>query len=120
MVITALNRNQELGLFFNALKDRPLEPDDAEYVSRVHDEDDDDPIADLARQILWNEGGGTYLFTGQRGTGKSTELRRLRRDLRAQNCEVVLHDMGAYLHETEPVEVGDFLISLMGASRECS
>lgn len=115
MVITAQNRDQELGKFFNALKDRPLEPEDPAYVPYVHDEDSDDPIANLARQILWNEGGGTYLFTGQRGTGKSTELRRLRRDLRARDCEVFLLDMGAYLHETEPVEIGDFLISLMGA-----
>ena len=115
MTITPENRNQELGKFFNALKDRPLDPDDAAYVPNVHDEQSGDPIADLARQILWNEGGGTYLFTGQRGTGKSTELRRLRRDLQAQDCEVFLLDMGAYLHETEPVEIGDFLISLMGA-----
>ena len=62
MLITAQNRNEELGRFFNALTDRPLEPDDAAYVPRVHDEDNDDPIADLARQILWNEGGGTYLL----------------------------------------------------------
>lgn len=115
MTITPENRNQELGKFFNALKDRTLEPDDAAYVPHVHDEQSGDPIADLARQILWSEGGGTYLFTGQRGTGKSTELRRLRRDLQAQNCEVFLLDMAEYLHETEPVEIGDFLISLMGA-----
>ena len=115
MTINAQNRNQELGIFFNALKDRTLEPDDAAYVPHVHDEQSGDPIADLARQILWSVGGGTYLFTGQRGTGKSTELRRLRRDLQVQNCEVFLLDMAKYLHETEPVEIGDFLISLMGA-----
>ncbi len=115
MIITPQNRNHELGKFFNALKDRPLEPDDAAYVPHVHDEQSGDPIADLARQIMWNEGGGAYLFTGQRGTGKSTELRRLRRNLQAQDCEVFLLDMATYLHETEPVEIGDFLISLMGA-----
>ena len=115
MTITAANRMQELGKFYNALKDRPLEPDDPAYVPKVHEEKSGDPIADLAKQIQWNEGGGTYLFTGQRGTGKSTELRRLRRDLEKENCVVFLLDMAEYVHETEPVEIGDFLISLMGA-----
>ena len=77
-------RADELGRFFVSLKDRPLEPDDPAYVPGVHVEESGDPINDLARQIAWDQGGGTYLFTGQRGTGKSTELRRLRRDLRAQ------------------------------------
>jgi hypothetical protein len=113
--INAQNRVAELGKFFASLKDRPLEPDDAAYVADLHRVDGNDPIADLAAQILWDQGGGTYLFTGQRGTGKSTELRRLRRALRQQGCTVLLLDMGDYLLETEPVEVGDFVISLAGA-----
>ena len=109
------NRVDELGRFFISLKDRPLEPDDPAYVPGVHLEPSGDPINDLAAQIAWDQGGGTYLFTGQRGTGKSTELRRLRRDLRAQGCTVFLLDMSNYLLETEPIEIGDFVISLMGA-----
>ena len=109
------NRVDELGRFFVSLKDRPLEPDDPAYVPGVHVEESGDPINDLAAQIAWDRGGGTYLFTGQRGTGKSTELRRLRRDLRAQGCTVFLLDMSNYLLETEPIEIGDFVISLMGA-----
>ena len=108
-------RADELGRFFASLKDRPLEPDDPAYVPGVHLEASGDPINDLARQIAWDQGGGTYLFTGQRGTGKSTELRRLRRDLQAQGCTVFLLDMSSYLLETEPIEIGDFVISLMGA-----
>ncbi len=115
MTITPANRNDELGRFFKALKDRSLEPDDPVCVKGLHADAGGDPIGELARQILWNEGGGTYLFTGQRGTGKSTELRRLRRDLKALDCAVFLLDMGDYIHETEPIEIGDFLVSLMGA-----
>lgn len=115
MPMTAANRNEELRVFYNALADRTLEPGDPAYVQNVHQESTGDPIEDLVAQVLWNQGGGTYLFTGQRGTGKSTELRRLRRDLEREGCEVFLLDMANYLHETEPVEIGDFLISLMGA-----
>ena len=113
MAITDENRDTELGRFFSALRDRPLEPTDPQYVFGLHTDSSGDPIAELARQILWSEGGGTYLFTGQRGTGKSTELRRLRRDLERRDCVVFLLDMSAYLNETEPVEIGDFVISLM-------
>ena len=81
----------------------------------LHRENASDPIEDLAGQIAWDDGGGTYLFTGQRGTGKSTERRRLRKLLRDQGCVVFLLDMSDYLFETEPIEIGDFLIMLMGA-----
>ena len=116
MAISPTERNAELGKFFQALKDRVLEPDDPAYIANVHqDSIGGDPIEDLASQILWNEGGGTYLFTGQRGTGKSTELRRLRQKLEYEGCIVFLLDMSDYISETEPIEIGDFLVSLMGA-----
>jgi hypothetical protein len=118
MPILDNNRTAELGRFFKSLKDRPLEPTDPAYVEGLHRDGIDhtgDPIGDLTRQVLWDDGGGTYLFTGQRGTGKSTELRRLRRDLEDAGCAVFLLDMSEYVNETQPVEIGDFLISLMGA-----
>ncbi len=116
MSISPIGRGTELGKFFQALKDRALEPTDTAYIPNVHDDSTGgDPIEDLAAQILWNEGGGTYLFTGQRGTGKSTELRRLRKKLIEQDCSVYLLDMSDYISETEPIEIGDFLVSLMGA-----
>jgi hypothetical protein len=113
--MNAQARNEALMTFFKALVDRPLEPTEKIYVQELHKDAGGDPIEDLATQILWEEGGGAYLFTGQRGTGKSTELRRLKQRLEEQKCIVFLADMGDYLNETEPVEIGDFLILLMGA-----
>lgn len=115
MAIENANRLQELGRFYQALRDRPLEPDDPAYVAELHQSRFGDAVSDLAGQILWSEGGGTYLFTGQRGTGKSTELRRLRKILRDAGCTVFLLNMTDYVNETQPIEIGDFLISLMGA-----
>ena len=108
-----------LKTFYNALKDEPLEPNDKFYVPGVHIEDvGGDPIIDLATQIDWDEGGGVYPFTGQRGTGKSTELRRLRVELRNRGHVALMADMAEYMNLTTAVEVGDFLIAIMGALSE--
>jgi hypothetical protein len=113
------DNQKALRAFYNALKDEPLEPDDRFYVPGLHTEDvGGDPIIDLATQIDWNEGGGVYPFTGQRGTGKSTELRRLRVELRNRGHVAYLADMAEYMNLTTTVEVGDFLISIMGALSE--
>jgi hypothetical protein len=56
------------------------------------------------------------LFSGFRGTGKSTELHRLRQMLMSQgNTKVVLCDMEQYLNLTTPVDISDFLVSVAGA-----
>ena len=114
--MTSSNRDQELRRFYQALPlEEPLEVGDKRYVADLHHDGGGDPIAQLATQIDWDEGSGVYLFTGQRGTGKSTELRRLQHMLREQGNTVLLVDMAEYLHETQPVEISDFLISVLGA-----
>lgn len=113
-------QQKALRTFYEALKDQPLEPDDKFYVPGLHVEDvGGDPILDLATQIDWTEGGGVYPFTGQRGTGKSTELRRLRIELTKRGHVALMADMAEYMNFTTTVEVGDFLITIMGALSEC-
>ena len=58
------------------------------------------------------------MFTGQRGTGKSTELRRLRVELINRGHVALMADMAEYMNLTTAVEVGDFLITVMGALSE--
>lgn len=72
----------------------------------------------LADRIDFDEGGGTYLFSGNRGTGKTTELMRLAQSLRELNCEVFYVDMAEYLNLTVSVEITDFLISVLGGFSE--
>lgn len=106
-----------LRTFYGALKDQPLEPDDEKYV-RIYEGDASstaDPVARLARGISWAQDESTQLFSGFRGTGKSTELRRLRRKLTEQGYRVVLCDMKNYLNTSTPVDISDFLISAAGA-----
>jgi len=104
--------------FYRALADRPLEPDDGWYVDLYHDPAlaPADPVQQLATGIEWADGWSTQLFSGFRGTGKSTELRRLRAQLqRDPNTRVVLCDMSETLNLSTPVAIADFLIAVAGA-----
>lgn len=87
------------------------------YVAGLHGPDR--PLVRvLADRIDFDEGGGTYLFSGNRGTGKTTELMRLAEMLREQGCEVFYVDMAEYLNLTMAVEITDFLISMLGGLSE--
>jgi hypothetical protein len=105
--------NRLLREFHAKLRDRPLLPDDPFYVPYLTGPGD--PIAHLAQQIEWRDAAGVYLLSGHPGCGKSTELRRLKKDLEEQNCSVFLIDMLSYMNMSTPVEVTDFFLSLVGA-----
>ena len=88
------------------------------YVESLHGPADRDPVQELANQIDLSDSAGAYLFTGNRGTGKTTELLRLATILREYDCEVFYADMADYLTLTQRIEVSDFLISVLGAFSE--
>jgi len=106
-----------LRAFFQALEDDALEPEDERYVPIYEgDTASEDPIAQLEAGIDWATHGSVQLLSGFRGTGKSTELRRLRARLRSKgHYKVALCDMRDYLSLSTPVDVSDFLISAIGA-----
>jgi len=107
-----------LRTFYQHLKDRPLEPDDRWYVPLYQNQElnSTDPVARLARCMLWEAlPESTQLFSGFRGTGKSTELLRLRKQLTARGFVVVLCDMRKYLNLSTPIDISDFLLSAAGA-----
>jgi hypothetical protein len=56
------------------------------------------------------------LLSGFRGAGKSTELRRLRRDLTQAGYLVVLFDVFDYLSPSAPIDISDFGIVIAGAA----
>jgi hypothetical protein len=93
--------------------------DERFYVERIHGEGDRDAVRELADQIDFSESAGAYLFTGNRGTGKTTELLRLAKILGEEYCcEVFYADMGEYLPLTQRIEISDFLIGVLGALSE--
>lgn len=109
------NPKQKLKELYQALRDKPLDPADPHdarwyepYVSRL----ETDPIAHVAGEISFNDAESLYFVTGQRGTGKSTELLRLRKMLLDDGFVVFYIDMLEYLHMSEPVEISDFLMAV--------
>ncbi|HRJ52103.1 MAG TPA: hypothetical protein PLE99_04990 [Candidatus Thiothrix moscowensis] len=100
---------------YQALREKPLDPADpvdarwyVPYVQQLPY----DPIAEICNEIGFNDTESLYYVTGQRGTGKSTELLRLRRLLKDSGVVVFYIDMLDYLHMSEPVEISDFLIAV--------
>ena len=110
-----------LKTFFQRVLDKPLEPDDERYVELYHQGSavlQEDPVELLAKAIEFSPGDSVQLLSGFRGTGKSTELKRLAARLRRAGLKVVFLDMDDYLNMHTPIDVTDFLTALAGAFGE--
>jgi len=87
------------------LADRVLEPNDPAYITTLNATPISDAVEEIATEIEWQEGGGVCLFTGQRGTGKSTELRRLKARLEESGVVAFYADLSEYVLLTKPIEI---------------
>jgi len=94
---------------------KALDPDSPYYVEILQAEPEKDPILNLWQRITLEDSESVNLLTGFLGNGKSTELRRLKKYLQQDGCEVFLIDMFDYLLTTKPLELSDFILSLMSA-----
>ncbi|MCK5878025.1 MAG: hypothetical protein KAG43_10345 [Candidatus Marithrix sp.] len=113
--------NTDLKIFFKNLKDQPLEPDNPFYVNYLEENPNaPDPIKELQNNIILNDDTNysVGLISGQRGNGKSTELYRLQNLLEQDDYVVLFCDMQNYMNLHFPVEITDFLISIMLALTE--
>lgn len=94
----------------------PLDPDDPYYVPILQATPEKDPILMLWKRLDWSESESVNLVTGFRGNGKSTELRRLKKLLEERSgAKVFLVNMADFLLMTKPLELSDFVLSLMTA-----
>ena len=102
----------QLKTLYQALADRPLEPNDPFYVPYMQDDHSEpDPVSRIFTDISFSESSSLQMVSGQRGTGKSTEFLRLKSMLEKENYIVFYIDMLDYIHSTEPVEISDFLLA---------
>ena len=104
--------------FYQAIEHRrPLEWDDRLRVDIYADESLSavDPVVQLRRGIEWSALDSVHLFSGFRGTGKTTELRRLAHELREAGMTVVISDVRDYLNLDQPIGISEFLLAIAGA-----
>ena len=103
--------------FYAALDPQlPLDPDDKRRVALYqHSSLQATPTDDLRASIQWTPLESVHLFSGFRGTGKTTELRRLAADLREAGAVVLLADMNDYLNFEDVIDFSPFLLSIAGA-----
>ncbi|MBM3735162.1 MAG: hypothetical protein FJW39_05185 [Acidobacteria bacterium] len=75
----------------------------------------EDPVKLLEAKIDFAETEGMFLLSGFRGSGKTTELLRLKQRLEAAGHLVLYADALQYVHPAQPVDITDLLISIAGA-----
>jgi hypothetical protein len=108
----------ELTQFIQAVQNtEPLDisaaADKSRYVERLQGQRD--ALGRLRSEINHREGDGVYLFTGQVGSGKSTELLRLKSELQGPRCKVFYCDMEDWLNLNAPIDLASMLLSLIAS-----
>jgi len=112
-------RRTELSDLLDALEDEPIGPDDSRYFA-FHEAPGaprgDDAVRRLFTGIVARRKGATsQIFSGFRGAGKSTELRRLRKNLEDAGYRVILAEGAKYINLHQPLEITDLLLSIAAA-----
>lgn len=74
-----------------------------------------DALGRLKAEISHREGDGVYLFTGQIGSGKSTELLRLKSELQGPTCKVYYCDLEDWLNLNAPIDLASMLLALVAS-----
>jgi hypothetical protein len=103
--MTSASSSDVLKELFNALPDSALGGDQRldYYVNRATDPELDS-VANLLQFIEWAPmSQDTYLFTGLRGAGKTTELNRLIKELRDRKIAAYYCDASIYLNLNDPL-----------------
>lgn len=105
--------------FFQNVSDAALEPTDPRYEPLYGNQSllagESDPVELMAWSIESTPGQSVQLLSGFRGTGKTTELNRLRKRLEQNDYLVVYVDIDDYLGSGTSVDISDFLMVLAGA-----
>lgn len=90
---------------------RPLPAGDPQYVDCRSVRGDEDIVSDLGKRIRNSNQFTCQLYTGHRGSGKSTELRRLQKSLEEHGFFVVYFEADAEDIDPNNVEYIDILLA---------
>ena len=100
---------------YRALDDKALKPGSEFYIPVYKMLECQDPIARLKEHIDLTEVESTQFFSGFRGSGKTTELFRLRQELEEENYLVIYADALKYINPADEIDITDLLIVIAGA-----
>lgn len=114
MPLTAGQRELKKQIY-RALDDKALNPEDERYIPVYKLLECQDPIARLKEHIDLTEVESTQFFSGFRGSGKTTELFRLRQELEEENYLVIYADALKYINPADEIDITDLLIVIAGA-----
>ena len=103
----------------------PIDPDDQRYFEFDRSGEGpilrgEDPIRGLFEAITLSERQSCQLFSGFSGTGKSTELRRLKHLLEADGYSVLMVDARDYHDLSHALTVEDLVVILAGSFGEAT
>ncbi len=99
-----------LRTWLNSLTPAPLDPGDPRYVPL--EEAGRAAVDSIFSLIDLRLETTTQLLSGPNGSGKTTELRRLKRDLQEVGFTVVLVDIRQYVSQSAEIDATEFLIAL--------
>jgi len=97
------------------LADAALQPESPFYEPVYQNLGLDDPVQQISTLIDFDGIESIRLFSGFRGSGKTTELLRLRRLLEERGYFVLYADALNYVNAAEPIEITDLLMVMAGA-----
>jgi hypothetical protein len=100
---------------YQRLADKALEPGNPLYEALYEHPGGEDPVSLIYDHLDLSGPESFQLFSGFRGSGKTTELLRLKRRLEEQGYLVLYADALDYVNPSEPIDISDFLIVLGGA-----
>jgi len=116
-IATLSDRDFRKWLSTRLVVDQPLEPTDELY-QPLYDGVPGDPIDLLYEDIDLSQIESLNFISGFRGSGKTTELFRLRKRLVDEGYFVAYANALDYLLPSESVEISDFLLVLAGSFSE--
>ena len=97
------------------LADEALKPESPFYEPVYQKLGLDDPVQQISTLIEFDGVESIRLFSGFRGSGKTTELLRLQRLLEERGYFVLYADALNYVNSAEPIEITDLLMVMAGA-----
>jgi hypothetical protein len=100
---------------YQRLADEALQPGNPLYEPLYEQHGCEDHVGLLQDHIELSGAESFQLFSGFRGSGKTTELLRLKQRLEREGFMVLYADALDYVNPSEPIDISDFLIVLGGA-----